>query len=395
MKKTTSRDISFGEWLRQRRRIRDLTQQELADEAGCARITLRRIESGGLKPSKELADILLEKLGIPGPERPGWVLFARGLAGFPDTSAPIAFQKERNTNLPIAITSFIGRENDIERVERRLAEHRLVTLTGAGGIGKTRLSQEVGRQVLQAYPDGVWFMELASLSDPALVPQTVAGVFGIQARSDRPLIEGLIQYLRTKAALLILDNCEHLLDACAQISEQLLKKCPGLKILATSRESLGILGEALYPVHVLTTPDIKTAELPDALSDYESIRLFEERAQLAVMDFAVTPQNMLSIAQICARLDGIPLAIELAAARVHTFSPGQILFQLEDRFQWLGSRNSSEPLKHQSLQASMDWSWGLLSEPEQIFMRQLSVFAGGWTLEAAEVVWESSAVDLM
>src|SRR5688572_27409368 len=166
MNKKTSEDISFGEWLRQRRRILDLTQQELAEEAGCARITLRRMESGGLKPSKELANILLEKLGIPGLERPGWILFARGLAGLPDRSVPISFQKEIKTNLPNAITSFVGRGKDIERIERRLSEHRLVTLTGAGGIGKTRLAQEVASRLLADFPNGVWMVEFASLSAP-------------------------------------------------------------------------------------------------------------------------------------------------------------------------------------------------------------------------------------
>ena len=395
MNKTTSEEISFGKWLRQRRHLLDLTQQELADRAGCARITLRRIESGGLKPSKELANVLLEKLGISASERPAWILFARGLAGFPDRSVPNAFQKEIKTNLPIAITSFIGRENDIERVERRLAEHRLVTLTGAGGIGKTRLAQEVASRLFAEYPDGVWFVELASLRDPALVPQTVAGVFGIQSRSDRPPVEILVQLLRTRTTLLVLDNCEHLLDASAQLADILLQNCPGLRVLATSREALGIVGEALYAVPPLAVPEIEKIESLDRLNDYEALRLFDERAQLVNMDFVVTMENLPFIARICARLDGIPLAIEVAAAHIQTFSPEQIASQLEDRFQLLTTIKSSELPKHQSLQASMEWSWNLLTEPEQRFMRQLSVFAGGWTMEAAQEVCEGNTIDFM
>ena len=395
MNKKTSEDISFGEWLRQRRRILDLTQQELADQAGCARITLRRIESGGLKPSKELADILLAKLGIPGPERPDWILFARGLAGLPNGTVSSSPLQEPRTNLPVSITSFVGREVDIERIRRRLSEHRLVTLTGAGGIGKTRLAQEVGRGLLQAYPNGVWFVELASLGDPALVPQTVAGIFGIRNQSDRPLMEVLIQVLRNKRTLLILDNCEHLLDACAEFSDKVLKNCPELKILATSREALGVVGEALYLVPALAVPDIKDIASPDKPNEYEALRLFDERAQLVNMDFALTMENLPFIALICARLDGIPLAIELVAARIQTFSPEQIASQLENRFELLTTRNARILPKHQSLRTSMEWSWNLLSEPEKRFMRHLSIFAGGWTLESAEAICEGDVPDVI
>ena len=388
-----SGETSFGQWLRQRRRRLDLTQQALADQVGCARITLRRIEANALKPSKELAQILLERLGIPERERPNWLLFARGLGELPEKSALHSQNQESLTNLPIPLTSFIGRESDVARIKQRLSEHRLVTLTGGGGIGKTRLSQQVAGQLLENYEKGIWLVELASLNDSGLVPQTVAEVLGIQNKSDRLPIEILIHVLRAKSILLILDNCEHLLDTCAQLADKLLKSCVGLKILATSREALGIVGEALYPVPALKVPDFEKIESVDK-SDYEAIRLFAERAGLAQMDFAITPENMPSIAQICARLDGIPLAIELAAARVQTFSPDEIASQLEDRFQLLTTRSSRELPKHQSLRASMDWSWELLSESEQTFMRQLSVFAGGWTLEAAQAVCDGNVLEL-
>lgn len=386
MNRKTSEDISFGKWLRQRRHILDLTQQEFANLVGCARITLRRIEMGGLKPSRELANILLEKVGIPELERPRWILFARGLAGAPDKPVSPSQPLEQRTNLPVAITSFIGRERDVLRIKQRLAEHRLVTLTGVGGIGKTRLSQQVASMLLENYPDGVWLVELASLSEPALVPETVAGIFGIRLQSDRPLIEVLLHVLRSKMTLLILDNCEHLLDACAQLSDKLLKNCPNLKILATGREALGIVGEALYQVPSLRTPDVERIDSLEKLGNYEALRLFKERAQLVRMDFALTLENIPSIVRICARLDGIPLAIELAAARVQTLSLAQIAAQLDSCFQLLTIKNSTGVPKHHSLQASMDWSWNLLTNAERIVLRRLSVFAGGFTFEAASRV---------
>jgi non-specific serine/threonine protein kinase len=393
--KDMAEKISFGTWLRQRRRALDLTQKALANQVGCAEITVRQIEADALKPSKELAEILLEKLGIPEFERPGWIAFARGTSGYPQKTKSHSSQLEAKTNLPIPLTSFIGRQNDVERIQRRLAKHRLVTLIGAGGIGKTRLSQQVGRQVLEEYPNGVWLVELASLNDPALVPQTVATVFGIQPQADRSTIDILIQVLRPKTTLLILDNCEHLLDACAQLADQLLKDCPNLKILATSREALDIMGEALYQVLALTIPEIRQIKSMEKLTQYESVRLFDERAQLAQMDFALTTENVFSVAQICNRLDGIPLAIELAAARINTLQVEEILKQLNVCFSVLASQSRTEIPRHKTLRASMDWSWSLLNEAEHIFLRQLSVFAGGWTFDSAQAVCGGNALHLI
>jgi predicted ATPase/DNA-binding XRE family transcriptional regulator/predicted translin family RNA/ssDNA-binding protein len=388
-------EISFGKWLRQRRRTLDLTQKALANQVGCAEITLRQIEADVLKPSKELAGILLKRLGIPEFERRGWIAFARGTSGYPPKTESRSARLEQKTNLPIALTSFVGRQNDVGRVIQRLANHRLVTLIGAGGIGKTRLAQQVGRHVLEDYKHGVWLIELASLYDPILLPQTVATVFGIQSRSDGPITEILVQVLRAKIALLILDNCEHLLDACAQLADKLLKHCPNLKILATSRETLGVIGEALYQVPSLTIPEIQRIDSVEKLNDYESVRLFDERAQLVQMDFALTTENAFSVAQICNRLDGIPLAIELAAARINTFQIEEILKQLNVCFSLLANDSRTELPRHRTLRASIDWSWGLLSEEEQIFLRQLSVFAGGWTLESAQAICEGNSLNLI
>src|SRR6266508_1019419 len=389
MDKKSSDDISFGEWVRQRRHILDLTQQELADRVGCARITLRRIESGALKPSKELAKIMLEKLGAPA-KGEEWLQFARGLSGLPLQSIPVP--PKPNSNLPAPLTTFIGRKKEQSEVIRLITKHRLISLTGSGGVGKTRLSLKVGEQVLENYVDGVWLVELAPILDPLLVPRAIAIAVGLRDEPQRPVIDMLCDYLRGKEMLLILDNCEHLVDACAHLANALLQSCPLLKILATSREPLGILGEAVYRVPSLGLPDFQ--QLLDTFRDFESVELFEERAQLAQFDFSLTLENASSVAQICHRLDGIPLAIELAAAKIGLFSTEQIAKQLDDRFNLLTEGNRTALPRHQTLRASMGWSWGLLTDSEQILMRQLSVFAGGWNLEAAQAVCDGTVLEL-
>ncbi|HEX5836535.1 MAG TPA: helix-turn-helix domain-containing protein [Anaerolineales bacterium] len=374
-------EISFGGWLRKQRRAMDLTRQALADKVGCAEVTLRRIEAGTLKPSKELASILLEKLGIPEAERPRWISFARGLSGFP---LPSNSPKKPKSNLPAPITSFIGREKEQTKVNRLIAKHRLVTLTGPGGVGKTRLSLKVGEQILGNYDDGVWLVELASILDPLLIPHNTAIAVGLRDAPQRPVIDMLCDYLREKKMLVILDNCEHLLDACAQLADVLLKRCPSLKILATSRETLGILGEAVYQVPSLELPDFQ--QLIENIRGYESIKLFEERAQLAQINFSLTTENAYDVAKICRRLDGIPLAIELAAARISTFSPEQIETRLQESLSLLSTGNRTALPRHQTLQATINWSHDLLTPAEQTLFRRLSIFVGGWTLEAAEFV---------
>jgi predicted ATPase/DNA-binding XRE family transcriptional regulator len=372
-------EISFGSWLRKQRRTLDLTRQAFANQVGCAEVTLRRIESGTLKPSKELAETILEKLDIPRAERPRWISFARGLSGFPFTPSPRSGNP--NTNLSSSLTSFIGREKEQSEVIQLITKHRLVTLTGPGGVGKTRLSLRVGEEVLGNYPDGVWMVEFAPVLDLLLVPRVTAIAIGLHEEPQRPIMDMVAAYLREKKMLIILDNCEHLLDACAELADTLLKRCPGVKILATSREALGILGEAVYPVPSLALPDAQ--QLLESFRSYASIRLFEERAQLARMDFSITPENLPSVARICSQLDGIPLAIELAAARVKMFSTAQIAARLQERFRLLTTGNRTAPLRHQTLQAAIDWSYDLLSPAEKAVFQRLSVFINGWTLDAA------------
>ena len=384
-------EISFGTWLRKQRRALDLSQKALADQVGCAEVTLRRIETDRLKPSKELANIILEKIGIPDADRPKWISFARGASGFPTSTTPSS--KEPITNLPAVLTTFIGREKEQADVMRLIAKYRLVTLTGAGGIGKSRLSIKVAEQIAGDYPSGLWLVELAPLLDPSLVPHTIALTLGVREDPQRSVIDILCDTLRERKVLLLLDNCEHVLDVCAQLIDVLLKNCPQLKILATSREPLNMTGEAVYRVPPLGFPNLQ--QMLDTFRNYESIQLFEERAQLIQFDFSLTPQNAASVAQICQCLDGIPLAIELAAAKVAVFSTEQIAKQLQESFNLLAQGSRTALLRHQTLRASIDWSWSLLTASEQRLMQQLSVFAGGWTLEAAQSVCDGDVLNLL
>ena len=296
-------------------------------------------------------------------------------------------------NLPAQLSTFIGRESETVEITHLLGTNRLVTLAGVGGMGKTRLALQVGQQVLKNYPDGVWMVALDSLSDPALVPQTVAAVFEIRGESDRSIIDALINRLREKNILLILDNCEHLLTACTQFLKTLIQSCRSLKILATSREIMDVEGEATFYLPPLSTPKNDDLLL-EKLNEYASIRLFAERAALALPSFALTGENAKPIVEICHRVDGIPLAIELAAARVNVLQVEEILEQLQASFDSPANGSQSVLPRHQTLQLSMDWSWGLLDESEQVFLRQLSVFAGGWTLESSFAVCNGNVMGL-
>ena len=319
------------------------------------------------------------------------------IAYLPTDFPPIKTLDVYHHNIPAQMTSFIGRETEMAENKQTLSEHRLVTLTGSGGSGKTRLSLEVGTECLNQFSNGVWLAELAPVTDPTLVPQTLLSIFNLREDSHRSVLEVLIDYLRAKTLLLVLDNCEHLIEACAQISELLLRACPKLRILASSREALGIAGEVAYRVPSLNTPN--PAQLPslDKLEKVDSIQLFIERATTAKPGFTLTKDNASFIAQICYRLDGIPLALELAASRVKVLSPEQIAARLDDRFRLLTGGSRTALPRQQTLRAMIDWSYSLLSEQEKTLFRRLSVFVGGWTLEAAESVCgeEKSGVDVL
>lgn len=296
-------------------------------------------------------------------------------------------------NLPSQLTSFIGRETEMGEARALLGQSRLLTLTGMGGAGKSRLALQVAADVVDDYPDGVWLIELAPLSDPNLVPQAIASALGLREESDKRLAETLTDTLRPKSLLLILDNCEHLVDACARLADTLLRACPGLRLLATSREALDIGGETLFPLASLSLPSGPALPPADMLRQYESVRLFVDRATAAQPAFRFSAGNAPAVAQVCSRLDGIPLALELAAARVKVLSPEQIVSRLDDRFRLLSGGSRTALPRQQTLRALIDWSYDLLSPAEQALLRRLSVFAGGWTLEAAESVCAGEAVE--
>ena len=289
-------------------------------------------------------------------------------------------------NLPLQLTSFIGRAKEMADVKNLLDTTRLLTLTGGGGGGKTRLSLEVAADALEHFPDGVWLAELAPLSDAALVPQTVASVLRLPERTGQTITQTLTDHLKEKKLLLLLDNCEHLLTACAHLTEALLRSCPNVKILASSREGLGIAGEQTYRVPSLSLPDLRQPVTVESVGQYEAARLFIDRALLSKTEFSVTRQNAAALASVCHRLDGIPLAIELAAARVRSLAVEEINVRLDNRFRLLTGGSKTALPRQQTLRAAMDWSYDLLKMQERLMLARLSVFVGGWTLEAAENV---------
>jgi predicted ATPase/DNA-binding SARP family transcriptional activator/DNA-binding CsgD family transcriptional regulator len=296
-------------------------------------------------------------------------------------------------NLPAPRTSFVGREREMVEVKRKLAMTGLLTLIGTGGSGKTRLALKVARDLVGAYPDGVWLVELAPLSEGALVPQVVAGTLGVQEQPERSLLESLLDALRDKETLLILDNCEHLIDAAARLTDTLLDSCPRLRVLATSREPLGVRGELGWLVSALSVPDAQQSPTVEELEGYESARLFTDRASSRHPGFVLTPENATAVAQVCAGLEGIPLAIELAAATIGMLSVEQVSERLGRSLKLLIGGERTADHRHQTLRAALDWSYGLLSEPEQVLFGRLSAFAGGFTLEAAEGVGAGEGIE--
>jgi predicted ATPase/class 3 adenylate cyclase len=412
--------------------------QTLLSQATC------ELVAGTLPPGAVLRDLGRHRLkDLQRPEQVFELLHPDLPSDFP----PLKSLEALPNNLPLQTTRFIGREGALAGLRELLAPgsrhdqrpttndqrptirepgagsrgpgaNRLVTLTGMGGCGKTRLSVQVAADLLEEYPDGVWFVELAALADPALVPDAVAAVVGVREEPGRPLTETLAENLRDRRVLLILDNCEHLIGACATLANTLLRHATQLRILATSREVLGVVGEVVWPVPPLGLPEgdgprttdhrppttdhgssvptvvggrwsvvgseATRSQEPEHLLGYESVDLFVDRARLAQPRFTLTGANAGVVAQVCRRLDGIPLALELAAARVRMLTVEQIAARLDDRFRLLTGGSRTALPRQQTLRALIDWSYDLLSEPERVLFRRLSVFAGGWTLEAAE-----------
>ncbi len=372
---------------------RVLSEEPASEEAhaGLMRLyTLSGRQEEALTQYERLRGILFERLGTePGPTTR--TLRDEIAAGrFQPTQRAAPPRKEPphsgKHNLPSPRTSFVGREREMVQVKRMLAMTGLLTFIGTGGCGKTRLALEVARDLIGTYKDGVWLVELARLSEEALVPQVVAGTLGVQEQPGRPLIESLLDTLKDKEMLLILDNCEHLIHAAARLTVALLDSCSRLRVLATSREPLGAMGELGWLVPSLSVPDTQQPTTVEELRGCESARLFADRASNSHPGFELTPGNTAAVAQVCARLEGIPLAIELAAARIGMLSAAQISERLGHSLKLLTGGDPTADHRHQTLRAALEWSFELLGEPEQVLFWRLATFAGGFTLDAAENV---------
>jgi len=353
---------------------RDLVLDDLPEQ-----VTLRNLGSHRLKD-------------LSRPERV-WQLCHADLAS---DFAPLRSLDALPNNLPVPLTSFVGREVELAKLREVLGQSRLVTLTGAGGCGKSRLALQAAADSLEDYQDGVWWVELAPLTDPGLVAHSVMEAIKLQEDPTRDPLDQLTDYLGDQQVLVTLDNCEHLVDAATQIGEALVSRCQNLTVLATSREALNIPGEVAWRVPPLSLPDNDTAASPlEMLDQYDAVRLFIDRAKKARPNFAVTDQAALNVVQICHRLDGIPLAIELAAARVRVLSPERIAAELDDRFRLLTGGARTVVPRHQTLEASVQWSNDLLSDDERRLFRRLSVFSGGFTLDATEAVCSGDGIDAL
>lgn len=319
-------------------------------------------------------------------------LFQVSARGLPDEFPPLRSLNVFPHNLPIQLTSFVGREKEVAEVTHQLLSTRLLTITGVGGGGKSRLALQVAAEALEEFPDGVWWVELSDLGDPGLIAQTTASILRVSEQPPREIVETLINYLRSRRTMLVLDTCEHLLPACAQFAYGLLRQCPDLRILATSREGLGVAGEILHPLSPMGVPPLESPAPMDELLRFDAVSLFVERAMARVPRFTLSRHTAQGVVQVCDRLDGIPLAIELAAARTNVMTVEQIAARLDDRFQLLTGGSRTALPRHQTLRAAIDWSYGLLSDPERVVLRRAAVFAGGFALDAAEVVCSGQGV---
>lgn len=349
-------------------------------------------QAEALELYEEARVTLIEELGVdPGPDLQR--LHQQILRQ--DPSLDWSPAPRTRTNLPEPLTSFVGREEEMDRVAELLAESRLVTLTGPGGSGKTRLAAEAGAVLADRYHEGVWLVDLAPLTDPSLLPQAIATALGVPEDPVRPLVETIVESLREKKLLLILDNCEHLVEESANLTQTLLSAAPGVRILATSREPLGVPGETTFEIPPLPAPDPEAADArPQALLQFDSVRLFVDRAVAAQPGFALSSDNVRPVRKIATRLEGLPLALELAAARVRGLGVDAIASRLGDHFGLLaGGRRTGLP-KERSFRAAVDWSYDLLSERERRVFERLSVFAGGFSLEAAEAVSSGEAIEM-
>jgi predicted ATPase/DNA-binding XRE family transcriptional regulator len=390
-------DVSFGDWLKRQRKSAGLTQEQLALQINCSTSALRKFEAEERRPSAQIVEKLVDIFKIPQNERTSFLRFARGdwksaPSGIAEDAPWLASPKLPRSNLPASLTALIGREQEIAVIHEYLSDDdiRLVTLTGPPGIGKTRLSIEAAREELADFPDGVFFVALAPLDDPNLIAPTLAQSLGyigaINISTSKQLKEGI----GDKTMLLVLDNCEHLIDDVASLASDLLSACPRLKILATSRESLRIPGEWLYPVPAFDVPRENSSVDMQTAANFPALTLFAERARAVRPDFVLTAENIRTVASLCAQLDGLPLAIELIAARMRLMSPEALLSRLNDQFILSADGMRPASTRQKTLNHAIGWSYNLLSAEEQKIFAYLSVFSGSFTLDAAEAMFSST-----
>jgi non-specific serine/threonine protein kinase len=375
--------LAFNDLLRHHRLAAGLTQEALAERAGLSVHGIQKLERGVTRPYRDTLDRLLAALPLSVDDQ-AVLRAATGVASRAPRS-PTATKLAQH-NLPVPETRLIGREQELQEVSLRLNDTRLLTLTGVGGCGKTRLALEVARTAVEHYADGVWFVELAPVADPTLVPHLVATAIGVRESAGQTVTSALTTALRSRHLLLVLDNCEHLLEACARLVVDLVRSCADLHVLATSREALGLTGEVAWRVPSLPVPAANQQYTLAELAAIPAVQLMVERATAVQPHFGLTERNASAIAQIGRRLDGIPLALELAAARVQALTPEQIAARLDQRFRLLTGGSRAALPRQQTLRATLDWSYDLLSEHERLLLNRLAVFAGGWSLEAAEAI---------
>jgi non-specific serine/threonine protein kinase len=398
---------NFGELLRDHRRAAGLTQEELAEQAGVSPRSISELERGGAHiPRRDTVALLVRALGLTGPDRATFEALVdrrrrprhKSLhepTALDEQPAPLARGIDRpRHNLPRALTSFIGREQELSELVRVLPTAPLLTIVGAGGIGKTRLVQELVRNHVESPADGSWLVELAGLADPTLVPGAIAASLGLCDFQTRNVTHALTEYLRPKQLLLVLDNCEHLVETVAELVAHLLRACPDLHVLATSREPLAIEGEVTWRVPPLELPDLQQPHSLEQITRTAAVRLFVERALAVNNALVLTDDNAPAIARICIGMDGLPLALELAAARARVLTMEQLADRLENDPGVLGGGSNRAGLpQHRTIRATIDWSHDLLGPKEQVLLRRLSVFAGGWTLPMAEVVCAGEGIE--